>query len=82
VIAHVPARPDTRLQTTALVLGILSILPLWPLMVGAVVVGIVGIVKAKEPPARDVRWRPILGLCIAGVSIVGWLSLLVVALAK
>jgi hypothetical protein len=72
----VPARQATRLQTAALVIGILSVLPIWPLMVGAVVVGIAGIVKAKEPPARDVRWRPILGLCIASVSIVSWLSVL------
>jgi hypothetical protein len=76
VIANAPALPDTRLQTVALVLGILSLVPLWPLMVGAVIVGIMGIVKAKEPPARDVRWRPIVGLCVAGVSIVGWLTVL------
>jgi hypothetical protein len=52
----------TALQTTALVLGIVSIIPCCPLSIASLVVGIFALVYAKEPPARDVRWRPIVGI--------------------
>jgi hypothetical protein len=61
----------TALQTTGLVLGCVSLAPLWFVQVISIVVNIVAIVKAKEGPAYDVRWRPITGLVLTAVGIAG-----------
>ena len=68
----------TRLQTAGLVMGAFSLVPFcWWFQIAAIVVSIVGIVKAKEGAAREVRWRAVLGLVLAAVG----LSITVLALA-
>ena len=71
----------TRLQTAGLVLGCISLLPIWFLQLISLVVNIIAIVKAKESPAREVRWRPILGLALTLVGAVG-MVVLFIALAR
>jgi hypothetical protein len=72
------APASTVLQTTGLVLGVLSIVPCCPLFVVSIVVNIAGIVLAKEPPARDVRWKPITGLLLTlGISLIWFILALV-----
>ncbi|MHB8879630.1 MAG: hypothetical protein ACYC8T_38565 [Myxococcaceae bacterium] len=63
------AESGTRLQTAGLVLGCISLLPIWFIQLVSLVVNIIAIVKAKAPPARDVRWRPITGLVLTLVGI-------------
>lgn len=70
------APSGTRLQTTGLVLGALSVLPIWPLILGSLITNIVAIVKAKEPPARDVRWRPVAGLTMTILFSLMWIAFL------
>ncbi len=60
----------TGLQTAALVLGCIALLPVPVLQIISVVVNVVALVKAKHPPARNVRWRPITGLALTGVGLV------------
>lgn len=69
----------TRLQTAGLVLGCISLLPVIALQIGSLILNIVALVQAKEPPARDVRWRPALGLVLTllgfGVDVLVFTSL-------
>ncbi len=65
----------TRLQTTGLVMGCFCVLPIPVLILASLVVNTIAIVKAKEGPAREVRWRPVVGLC---VTFVGILELVVI----
>ena len=58
------SRGGTGLQTAGLVLGIASIIPCCPLALASLVVNVIAIVNASAPPARDVRWRPIVGLVL------------------
>ena len=60
----------TALQTTGLVLGLFALLPIPALQIASVITNIVGIAKAKEPPALNVRWRPMVGLSLTGVGLV------------
>ena len=61
----------TALQTAGLVLGIIAVIPMCvAFQLAALVVNIVALVKAKEPPARLVRWRPITGLALTVVGLV------------
>lgn len=69
VAQKVDTKPSTRLQTTALVLGCIAILPILFLQITALVVGIVALVKTRNPTIRHARWRPIVGLVFAGVGI-------------
>jgi hypothetical protein len=69
----------TRMQTVGLVLGCISLFPIWFLQLLSLVINIVAIVKAKEPPARDVRWRPIVGLVLTVLGLVGTAALLTMA---
>ena len=55
----------TGLQTAGLILGIASVIPCCPLALVSTVVNVIAIIQAKNPPARDVRWKPILGLCLS-----------------
>ncbi len=61
-----PIKPHsaTRLQTAGLVLGCLCVLPIPVLILASLVVNIIAIAKATAGPAREVRWRPIVGLCV------------------
>ena len=52
-------------------LGCLSLLPIWFLQLISLVVNIVAIVKAKQSPAREVRWRPVTGLVLTLVGVAG-----------
>lgn len=72
----------TRLQTAGLVLGCISLLPIWFIQLISLVINIVAIVKAKQGPARAVRWRPITGLVLTCVGIVGMVTLLAVAVGS
>ena len=60
----------TRMQTAGLVMGCCCVLPIPVLILASLIVNVIAIVKAKEGPAREVRWRPIVGLCMTGVGIV------------
>lgn len=60
----------TRLQTLGLVLGCVSLLPQPLLQVGSLVINIIALVRAKEPPASRVRWKPVLGLCLTLVGVI------------
>lgn len=62
-------KPSTALQTAGLVVGCFALLPLPAVQLAAFVVTIMGIVKAKAPPQRRVRWRPITGLVLACVGL-------------
>ncbi len=67
----------TRLQTTGLVVGCLCVIPLPVLILASIAVNIIAIVRAKDGPARAVRWRPIVGLCMTFVGIVELVVLVV-----
>jgi hypothetical protein len=69
----------TRLQTAGLVLGLFALLPLWPVWLASFVVNIVAIAKASQPPARAVRWRPIVGLTVTCLGGLVWLTVIVAA---
>lgn len=66
------AKGGTALQTTGLVLGVLSVIPFTVCLFAPVslVVNVIAIAKAKHPPARDVRWRPIAGLVLTALGFV------------
>jgi hypothetical protein len=66
----------TRMQTTALVLGCVSCLPIPALMIASLVVCIMALVKAKEPESKAVRWKPALGLAITLLSILFWAAVI------
>jgi hypothetical protein len=71
----------TALQTAGLVLGIISLFPMCvAIQIGSLVVNIVALVKAKEPPASTVRWRPITGLILTGVGIILTVTFLVLGI--
>ena len=65
--AQTAARGGTGLQTAGLVLGVVSIIPCCPIAIVSFVLNVAAIILAKEPPARDVRWRPVLGLVLTVV---------------
>lgn len=69
---------ETRLQTSSLVLGLISLVPmcLWVQAI-AIVVSIVAIVKAKQGPARAARWRAVVGLVCACLGLVATIALAV-----
>jgi hypothetical protein len=61
----------TALQTTGLVLGVIALVPMCvAIQIASCIVNIIAIVKAKEPPASLVRWRPITGLALTAVGVV------------
>ena len=69
----------TTLQTAGLVLGVIALVPMCiAVQIASLIINIVALVKAKEPPASLVRWRPITGLVLTAVGIVltciSWLS--------
>jgi hypothetical protein len=72
----------TGLQTAALVLGCIAILPIPLVQIASLVLGIVALVKARQGPARAVRWKPILGLCLTGVGLMWWVLIFGLALFK
>jgi hypothetical protein len=60
----------TALQTAGLVLGLVAVIPMCvAFQLASLIVNIIAIVKAKEPPAQLVRWRPILGLAFTLLGI-------------
>lgn len=60
----------TALLTIGLVLGVISLLPAVALQICSLVVNIMALVRAKESPAREKRWRSVVGLCLTGVGVV------------
>jgi hypothetical protein len=68
---------ETKMQTAGLVLGCIALLPLPAIQMAAVVVNIVGLVKAKEGLAREQRWKNTLGLVLACLGFVGFLVLVI-----
>ncbi len=79
VVPVVAAASETRLQTAGLAMGAVSLVPMcWWLQIASIVVNIVGIVKAKEGPARAVRWRSVTGLVLSCLGLLG--TVLVVTL--
>ncbi len=68
----------TRLQTLGLVLGCISLLPIPAVQLSAVLVCIIGWVKARAPELATVRWKPKLGLGLAATGIL--IDVLLIAL--
>jgi hypothetical protein len=69
--------PNKALLTAGLVLGVISLVPgCLALQIGSLIVNTVALVRARQPPARDLRWRAILGLCLTGLGIVGTIVVL------
>ncbi len=61
----------TALQTAGLVLGIIALVPMCvAVQLASLIVNIVALVRAKEPPASLVRWRPITGLALTAVGLI------------
>lgn len=61
----------TALQTAGLVLGVIALVPMCvAFQIASLIVNIVALVKAKEPPASLVRWRPITGLALTAVGVI------------
>jgi hypothetical protein len=73
------ASSSTSLQTAGLVIGCISVLPILPLQITSLVINIIAIVKAREGPARAVRWRPVVGLCATGLGLLVWVVIILVA---
>jgi hypothetical protein len=72
----------TRLQTAALVVGCISVLPIIQLQIGSLVLCIVALVKAKDGPARAVRWKPVVGLCCTLAGMMIWLAIIGIAILR
>jgi hypothetical protein len=65
------AQGGTGLQTTGLVLGFISLIPMCvAVQIASLVLNIIALMKAKEPPARRVRWQPITGLILTVIGLV------------
>jgi hypothetical protein len=73
---------STGLQTAALVLGCIAILPIPLVQLASLVLCIVAIVKARHGPARAVRWKPVVGLCCTGVGLSFWVAVIGFAVLK
>lgn len=58
------------LQIAGLVVGVISIVPCCPLTLVSLVVNIIALINAKEPPARQARWMPIVGISITLLMVV------------
>jgi hypothetical protein len=72
-----PSSGRTVLPTVGLVLGVASIIPCCPIAIVSLIVNAIAIVLAKEPAARAVRWRAVLGLVLSIVF--GFLQALFIA---
>jgi hypothetical protein len=72
------SKPSTAIFTASLVLGIISLLPLPVVMFVSLVVGLMALVRAKNQFEAQ-RWKPIVGLVLTVLSLLGWFLLLVLA---
>jgi predicted RNA-binding Zn-ribbon protein involved in translation (DUF1610 family) len=68
-----------RLQTTSLVLGVISLAPIPAVMLASLIVGIIALVKAKTDIERANRWKPIAALCLTVASIFFWAIVLILS---
>lgn len=65
------AKSGTGLQSAGLLLGVLSLVPMCLVVQAAsLVLNIIAIVKAKEPPASTKRWQPITGLTLTVIGLI------------
>lgn len=71
-------RPSTAVFTAALILGVISLLPLPVVMITSVVVGIIALVRAKGDYESQ-RWKPLVGLALTVLSALGWIVFVAVA---
>lgn len=63
---------NVTLVNAGLALGVVSLIPgCLAIQLGALVVNSIALVRARQPPARELRWRAALGLCLTGVGFVG-----------
>jgi hypothetical protein len=69
-VAPAIAYAETRLQTAALVLGAISLVPFCAVQIAALVVGVLALVQAKAGPALAARWKGKLGLALLGAGLV------------
>lgn len=69
----------TGLQTAGFVLGFVALIPIPVVMIASLVINIVALVQAKEPPALTTRWKSIVGLVVTLLSMAGWLSVFLLA---
>ena len=61
---------ETRLQSAGLVIGCICIVPIPALILASLVVNGIAIARATDGAAREVRWKPIVGLCVTLFGIV------------
>jgi hypothetical protein len=71
VETHQGRGSSTALQTTGLVLGVIALIPMCvAVQIASLIVNIIALVRAKEPPASLVRWRPITGLVLTALGLI------------
>ncbi len=72
---------DARLQTTGFVLGFISLLPFWPVVLASLIINIVSLVKAKpDSPLRPKRWKSVTGLVVTLCSCSLWALVAAIAI--
>jgi hypothetical protein len=78
VVTTSPAKPSTAIFTSALVLGVVSLVPAPVLMIISLVVNVIALTRAKDG-MRPQRWKPITGLVLTVGSMAVWLAVFVLA---
>ena len=71
-----------RMQSLGFGLGIASILPIWPIVLGSIIINIISLTRAKEGVLREKRWKSIAGLSISVISMLIWGCIVVFAIAR
>jgi len=66
--------PETRLASVGLGLGLASVLPLFPVWIGSLVVNVI-VLRKRDEGFRQVRWKPVVGLVTTIVSCGLWVGL-------
>jgi hypothetical protein len=62
--------PGMALLNAGLALGVVSLIPsCFVVQIASVVVNIVALVRARNSPAREQRWRSVVGLCLTGAGL-------------
>ena len=73
---------ETRMQTMGFVLGLISFIPIWPVMVASIIINIMSLVQAKEEITKQKRWKSIVGLTVTVISGCIWVCLFAIVIGK